>query len=49
MGFFKMFGKKVNEEIDEITDDKCCTTLKDCKNRKDRHLSNDCYSKIFNK
>jgi len=49
MGFFKIFGKKVNEEIDEITCDKCGNTLKDYKNCKDRQLCNECYLKIFNK
>ena len=49
MGLFKMFRKKVNEEIDEITCEKCGKTLKDYKNSKDRHLCNECYSKILNK
>jgi len=49
MGFFKMFGKKVSEEIDEISCDKCGSTLNDYKNSKDRHLCSECYSKILNK
>ena len=49
MGFFKRFGKKINEEIDEITCDKCGKTLKDYKNNKDKHLCSECYSKILNK
>ena len=49
MGLFKMFKKKVNEEIAEITCDKCGKTLKDYKNSKDRHICNECYSKILDK
>ena len=49
MGLFKKVEDKINEEIDEITCDKCGATLKNYTNSKDKHLSNECYSKIFNK
>jgi protein-arginine kinase activator protein McsA len=49
MGLFKKFEDKVNEEIDEITCDKCGKTLKNHKNNKDKHLCSECYSKIFDK
>ena len=49
MGIFKKIEEKINEEIDEITCDKCGKTLKNYTNSKDRHLCNGYYSKIFNK
>jgi len=49
MGLFKKVEGKINEEIDEITCDKCGATLKNYTNSKDKHLCNECYSKIFNK
>lgn len=49
MGVFKKIEEKINEEIDEITCDKCGKTLKNYINSKDKHLCNDCYSKILNK
>ena len=49
MGLFKKIKDEVNEEIDEITCDKCGMTLKDYKNSKDKHLCSECYSKILNK
>jgi len=48
MGFFKRFGKKKKEEKDEIACDSCGKTLKDYENSKDKHLCNECYSKILN-
>lgn len=49
MGLFKKIEDKVNEELDEITCDKCGKTLKDHTNSKDKHLCSECYSKIFDK
>ena len=48
MGLFKKFEDKINEEIDEITCDKCGKTLKSYKNSKDRNLCDECYSKLLN-
>jgi len=47
MGLFKKVEEKISGEIDEITCDKCGKTLKNYKNSKDKHLCDECYSKIF--
>ena len=49
MRIFKKVGKKINEEIDELTCDKCGKTLKNYKTSKDKHLCEECYSNIFEK
>ncbi len=49
MGLFDRFKKKVEEEIDELSCDKCGSTLKDYKNSKNKKICDECYSKIFNK
>jgi len=47
MSWFKKFEKKVNEEMDEFTCDKCGKTLKDHTDNIDKHICSKCYSKIF--
>ena len=49
MGIFKKVEEKINEEIDEITCDKCGNTLENYKKSKDKKLCEECYKKILEK
>jgi len=46
-GLLKNFWKKFPKKLDDIACDACGKTLKDIKNSKDKHLCNECYSKIL--